>query len=141
MNRLTAQQSWPRTARLHASLWFALTLVLSGCSQSGEIRPPGDASAAREALSTVLQTWKEGRDAKSLQSGDPVYWVADEDWTAGKTLTDFRIGEKIEQHGGHWRICAELTLSASDGPARTETFCYAVTLSDAISIIRSDFRY
>jgi hypothetical protein len=141
MNGLSAQRSGPSTVQLQWWVWFASALVLAGCGQPAPMAPGGDAAAARKALSHALEAWKEGRDAKSLQSETPVYWVADEDWSEGRKLTDYQIGEEVEQSGGHWRICAQLTLSSSGGSERTEKFCYAVTLAEAISIIRSDFLY
>lgn len=127
--------------RLAVILFSGISIVLPGCSESPGIQPGGDAAAARDALTTALEAWKEGKDPNSLQSEDPAFWVTDEDWKLGKKLTDYRIAEEVEQSGGHWRVCAELTMSDSGQASSPEKICYAVTISEAISIIRSDFLY
>ena len=127
--------------RLAVILFSVISIVLPGCSESPGIQPGGDAAAARDALTTALDAWKGGNDPKSLQSGEKAFWVTDEDWKSGKKLTDYRIAEEVEQSGGHWRVCAELTISDSGQSASSERICYAVTIAEAISIIRSDFLY
>jgi hypothetical protein len=122
-------------------LLSGFAIVLSGCSESPGLQPGGDAAAAKEALTTALDAWKGGEDPKSLQSGEQAFWVTDEDWKSGKKLTDYRIAEEVEQSGGHWRVCAELTMADSGQASRPEKICYAVTIAEAISIIRSDFLY
>jgi hypothetical protein len=123
-------------------LFFLLMLILAestfiaGCSEPVEIQARGNADAAKSALANVLDSWKTGHPPEDLQSSDPAVWVADEDWEDKRKLSDYQIDSEPELNGGHWRVYVDLTL---DGNRRPLEACYAVTLGDSISIIRSDF--
>lgn len=59
-----------------------------GCGR-GETRPAGTPDDALEILATALDAWRDGRAPDELQSGDPAFYVADEDWESGKTLKSY----------------------------------------------------
>ncbi len=123
----------PRAALLLGVLLFA------GCGGRGEIRPEGDTATAKSALSSALDAWKAGETPNDLQSRSPVVWMGDEDWKAGRGLAAYEIDGEPELNGSHWRVYAKLTVSQDGKTSPPERVCYAVTLGDAVSIIRSDF--
>ena len=112
----------------------AVVVVTSGCGPS-EIRPEGDAAAARAAVADALEGWKTGETPEEMMSGSPALRVSDEDWRAGKKLVGFEIVDEPVQNGSHWRVYALLTLAN----ARPSRVCYAVTPGSPASVIRSDF--
>jgi hypothetical protein len=108
--------------------------VLVGCGQPGEIRPPGDAAAAKAALQTALDAWIAGQPPGETGSQASVIWT-DADWKAGKKLSAYQLVGEPEQNGGNWRIFVDLTLDSGKKPTRV---CYAVTLGEPTSILRGD---
>jgi hypothetical protein len=107
-----------------------------GCSSGGaEIRATGSLDDATTVLKQALDAWKSGTTAESLSTAEPKVVVADEDWTTGKKLTQFSIGEKGTENGGHWRIPVKLTI----GKEKSLNVHYAVTPGNPASVIRSDF--
>lgn len=122
---------------LRICLGLSLCLV-AGCGAPEEIRPQGDADAATSALVAALESWKAGNSPAESQAGQSVIWT-DEDWKAGRKLSAYQLVGEPQQNGGHWRVYAELTLAESGKTSKPTQVCYAVTLGEPTSIIRSDF--
>ncbi len=109
-----------------------------GCG-AGQIRVAGDADAARQALTQVLDAWKSGKSADDLKSGSPSVVAVDEDWAGGKELKSYELVEHPQENGSHWRVFANLTLATKGKTGKPEQVCYAVTLGSPTSVLRSDF--
>jgi len=112
--------------------------LVAGCGRPGAIRPQGDAAAAKAALQSALDAWKAGNSPADSQNGETVIWT-DPDWKGDRPLSDYQLVNEPERNGGHWRVYADLFLESKERkPTRTRV-CYAVTLGERTSIIRSDF--
>ena len=55
---------------------------------------------------------------------------------AGKVLT--MAGDPIE-NGSHWRVFAQIKTEGEDKQEKSERVCYAVTINEPMSVVRSDF--
>src|SRR5579862_6599468 len=76
---------------------LACALLVAGCSVKTE--SPVDAPRAQEALKTVLDGWKDGKDPSSFASASPAITVQDMDWIAGAKLVGYQVagdGRKAE---------------------------------------------
>ncbi len=112
--------------------------LLAGCGTPDEIRPQGDAAAAKAALQSALDAWKAGKPPAESQTGPALVWT-DEDWKADRKLSDYKLVGEPEQSGGHWRVYADLTLDEKAKKPTPTRVCYGVTLGEPTVIIRSDF--
>lgn len=121
-----------------AGLCLVLALGLPGCGQ-GKVPVIGESEKARETLAHSLEVWKSGKDAESLRTAEPEIVMVDENWKQEDELVRFEITEPPVENGSHWRVFAKLTLKKKGKAAREERVCYAVTLGDTVSILRSDF--
>lgn len=120
---------------VNVGLCLCLILV-AGCGGSPEeIRPEGDAAAAKAALQAALDAWKAGTSPAESGSSGAVIWT-DGDWQAEKKLSSYQLVEEPVQNGGEWRIFADLTLEGTGNkPTRV---VYAVTLGETTVILRGD---
>ena len=112
--------------------------LLAGCGTPEEIKPQGDADAAKAALQAALDAWKAGKPPAESQTAPALVWT-DEDWKAGAKLSDYHLVGDPEQSGGHWRVFADLTLEEKGKKSAPTRVCYGVTLGEPTVIIRSDF--
>jgi hypothetical protein len=115
-----------------------MAVVASGCGPS-EVRPPGDAVAARTTLTQVLDAWKAGKAPADLRSSDPAVYANDEDWAAGRKLSTYAIVGEPVQNGGEWRVFASLTLAGSGAPKSPQRVCYSVSPGSPANVSRSDY--
>lgn len=122
-----------------AIVWCAAMAGLAGCGGPEATVPEGDGSGARDMLVSVLEAWKGNKTRDELKSQSPPVWVADEDWEAGRTLSAYEIDGEPELNGSHWRVYVKLTISGETKDRPAQRVCYAVTLGDNVSVIRSDF--
>ncbi|MDB5353398.1 MAG: hypothetical protein JWN86_4645 [Planctomycetota bacterium] len=84
--------------RVQASALFAL-VILAGCGGGGGIAPVPSSDEARKSLQITLDAWKAGKPASSLEEGAPKIEAVDFDWKAGKTMTDYVIGDESPGEG------------------------------------------
>lgn len=123
-------------SRLTALMMACLFSI--GCGSPEEIRPQGDGASAKAALEAALEAWKAGKSPTESQTAHTLIWT-DDDWKAGRKLSDYQLVGEPELNGGHWRVYADLTLAPTGKNASATRVCYAVTLGEPTSIIRSDF--
>lgn len=125
-------------ARRAAILAAALLGLVVGCGQS-QVDPPAaiDAAAAKTALTAALDAWKDGSAADSLREKSPALLVADDDWTAGRKLTGYKISEQSEM-GLSQRFQVELQMIGDDGAGTTVEAIYRVATGDMVTISRDD---
>jgi hypothetical protein len=134
--------SYFQSIRFHSALAILILMIGwgTGCGTPKEIRPEGDEASAKAALEAALHAWKSGSSPTEIAAPGTVFWT-DEDWQAGQKLADYQVVDQAESNGGHWRVYANLTIQSNASqkkPTRTRV-CYAVTLGEPTSIIRSDF--
>ncbi|MBS0263249.1 MAG: hypothetical protein JSS02_15000 [Planctomycetes bacterium] len=98
----------------------------------------GDEDEATTVVAQALEAWQSGLKPDQLQQESPQIHVADEDWRAGQSLKSFAVQGAPLEAGGHWRVQAQLVLSA-DGKSETrKSVAYAVTLEPEITVLRAD---
>ena len=73
--------------------WVGLLIIAAlnlafGCGQTSVVPP---VMAARQALETALNAWKDGKTQQSLTVGTPVVNAVDSEWANGKKLASFEI--------------------------------------------------
>jgi hypothetical protein len=121
-----------------AAMALAFALGLQGCAKA-PIEVQGDSELASEVLKEALDRWKAGDKPDDLAQEKPAIFLADEDWKAGKKLKDYKVDENVVENGSHWRVFANLKLDSPQKGDANKKVCYAVTLGDSVSILRSDF--
>lgn len=128
---------------LKASLlltWTAFT-ILAGCNPGGStIQATGSEDQAKQAVQMVLDAWKLGTPLSEFSAAHPEFVVADQDWQGGTTLANYTLAEPATLNGSHWRQKAELQLKGKS-KSKPVVAIYAVTLTDKVVVLRSDFEY
>lgn len=120
-------------------LAILLAGVVSGCGGHSEMQLKGDTMGAGGALAQALEAWKAGTKPAELAQAIPPMVVVDEAWTAGDKLVSYTIeGDPIE-NGSHWRVFAQIKTAGEDQKEKSERVCYAVTINETMSVVRSDF--
>jgi hypothetical protein len=113
--------------------------LASGCGGHTEMKLKGDTMGAGGALTQALEAWKAGAKPAELTQAVPPMVVVDEEWNAGHKLLSYAIeGDPIE-NGSHWRVFAQIKTEGEDKQEKSERVCYAVTINEPMSVVRSDF--
>jgi hypothetical protein len=114
---------------------LALSLSLhSGCMSSGP--SPVDSSRARTALTTALDHWKSGGDAKSLESSGTPMVAQDHEWTGGAKLLDYEIlDEKTDGPNLRVKVKIKLSPQGSSKPVEKKA-SYVVGTSPSLTVFR-----
>ena len=132
----------PRTTRLslvRTGGLLMLMLMFSGCGGPATVKLLGDAERAQQALRQTLDAWATGQSPADLAATSPKVIVVDEDWKAGYSLASYELVGPAQQNGSHWRVFARIKLNGPKKSAKPENVCYAVTLGNVTSVLRSDF--
>jgi hypothetical protein len=125
-----------RTIRIPAVLLFLSACVAAGCGSHSPESYKTEESRAREALAASLEAWKGGKPVGPIGalSGGPKVQAIDSDWTAGKKLASYEIGE--ESPGADSmarRFSVKLTYEKQTQPIQAE---YHVVGVDPILVVR-----
>lgn len=91
-----------------------LLVATAGCGSSNAPLP--SEAEAKAALTTALDTWKNGKSASELVSATPPVQAVDQDWVAGKILESYTIGEESPGAAGNKTFSVTLTIKGSSGP-------------------------
>lgn len=127
-------QSWGRAGGL-----TMLMLMFCGCGGPATVDLLGDADKAQLALRQALDAWATGQSPADLAAASPKVIVVDEDWKAGHSLASYELVGSPQENGSHWRVFARIKLNGPKKSAKPENVCYAVTLGNVTSVLRSDF--
>lgn len=121
--------------RSRANAPMALLLALAAaCGCSPGAAHAVDPEAARAALKTTLDAWKEGKTPDSLQSGSPAIVAQDMEWASGAKLLDYSVvADKPADANLDARV--KLTISARGRKIEREAK-YLVTTSPAVTVFR-----
>lgn len=111
-------------------------LIVPGCGGQ-PAAPQGVDDDAGEAVTVVLDAWKEGMSFEDFRSSDPAFNVAEQDWQAGLTLKDYSLA-KAEPNGGNWRVSALITVVSAGKSEQQKRVSYDVTTEPAITVFRFD---
>ena len=113
----------------------AAFLALPGCGGSS-LPPPTDPARGREALKTVLETWKRGGTIDELKGANIV--VRDPDWSAGAKLTGYEIAPEDNHSGADLFVAVKLALVGPDGKPREKRANFKVALGASTVVIREE---
>jgi hypothetical protein len=116
-----------------ANLSLGLLLSVAGCA--GNIHGAGSEQAAREALGSALEAWKNGRTADDMRRGMPEVVVGDSAWKQGLKLSSYEIGKGMYD-GKNLRIPVTLTLVQPPRGIRKVEVNYIVGTSPVVTIFR-----
>ncbi len=117
---------------------LAVLVLAAGCSSS---QLPADDLAydsgrAKELLVTVLDDWKQRR-ALDPRRQTPIRF-ADDDWTAGLHLVDYRINEDGFPLRPFKNVKVALTLRDRQGNVLQKQAAYQIVLEPRPAVLRTD---
>jgi hypothetical protein len=124
------------------SIFSATAFVLAACLAAGCSSPSPESyqteeSRAREALEASLEAWKMGKPSGpvgALSGGGPQVQAIDSDWTAGRKLASYEIGEETPGADSMARrFSVKLTYDKQTQPIQAE---YHVVGVDPILVFR-----
>ena len=116
---------------------LALFLGLSqfGCSGEGPAAPV-DPQGARDALKTVLESWKKGDAVDMLKTASPPIVVQDFDWSGGSKLIAYEVTSEGKYDDANLRIPVTLTLQPPKGKEKKKKVSYVVGTSPSLTVFR-----
>ncbi len=119
--------------------WFLgsallLGILLVGCSRG----PTQNLAAARTALQTALDSWKNGEAAEALQSRNPAIAFTDDDYRAGHKLVSYEIAE-VRSAPEVVHCSASLSVQDRRGRTHSRKVVYAVALKNPVVIARDPY--
>jgi hypothetical protein len=109
-----------------------VAVVVSGCDRSARSLSL-DEPKAREACTTALNAWKEGKKPADLKPG---IVVGDETWDSGKSLSAFEILPDEKSDGTNLHIPVRLTLKDGKGKESKMEVLYIVGTSPVVTVFR-----
>lgn len=113
-------------------LLAAIAAAVCGCSAG--VAHPVDPEAARVALKTTLDAWKEGKTPDSLQAGSPAIVAQDVEWSSGAKLLEYAL---VTDKPADANLDARVTLTVSSkGKTRKRDARYLVTTSPSVTVFR-----
>jgi hypothetical protein len=113
-------------------------VLLVGCGPGDHTPAPApDLDQAREVVARALDQWKNSVKVEDVAQLEPPMHVSDHDWSAGRQLVEYRVGE-TSLHGNNAKIAVALTLKLPQGGAKKTSATYLVSTQPVISIVRSD---
>lgn len=115
----------------------AVCFALAGCS-SQALPPETDATKGREAMKTVLETWKRGGTEEELKAATPSIVARDPDWSAGSKLKSYEIADEDARSGVDLLLTVKLSLVRADGKFQEKTVRYSVGIGSSTVVLRSE---
>jgi hypothetical protein len=116
-----------------------LVLCVSAAGCPGGRPAAVDESAARQALTAALESWKNGEPYGGLKGRKPPIVVQDLDWETGRTLVDFEILDDGKGEHANLRVPVGLTLREAAGKEVKKRVKYVVGTSPVITVFRELF--
>ena len=113
-----------------------LAFLAFGCGRG--LPATTDVKSAKEALTTALDAWKDGKSNESLREATPPIDFRDVFWDKGSKLSKYSI-EKEETSGLAARFTVKLTVADKAGEARERTVTYNADSGKQRFVIRPDF--
>ena len=117
--------------------WLLLSVVcavLAGCEQNARSLTVSE-TTAREACTTFLSAWKEGKKAEDLA---PKIIGKDSDWESGRTLESFEILADERSDGANLYLKVRRKVKTPKGSVLDQEVEYVVSTSPVITVNRSD---
>jgi hypothetical protein len=118
-------------------VWLLFPLIPIGCGGISERPEPPDVGEARQILEVALDAWKQGR-VKSLGTRTPPVRLVDQDQSAGRGLSAYRLAGEPEAVGPTLNFPVELTLRGRRGSSRNVATVYQVVFAPEVAVLRND---
>jgi hypothetical protein len=123
------------TIRFSRSVLLLLCLIgVIGCERNARGLSV-DKAGARQACTTFLTAWKDGKKATDLK---PKITGKDSDWEAGKTLESFEILPEERTDGANLFLTVRRTIKAPEGASQQQEVGYVVGTSPIVTVFRTD---
>jgi hypothetical protein len=136
------------TTRSHQPLtldWIASTIpflalialfsiIAIGCEQNARSLSVNE-NMAREACTTFLAAWKDGKKAEDLA---PKIIGKDSDWETGRTLESYEILPEERSDGANLHFKVRRTIKTPKGTLLEQEVGYVVGTSPTITVFRTD---
>lgn len=126
-----------------ACVWVCMVLssvMLSGCGSSAYQSAPVDVAKARGVLEDVMESWKGGEAAESLQQQQPPVVVQDFDWIGGAKLLAYEIVNEDKAVNANLVAKVKLTLQDKQGAKVEKTVTYLVGTAPKLTVFRDSFQ-
>jgi hypothetical protein len=114
------------------------SLALTGCSTGSTLPPATDPAQGREALKTVLETWKRGGTIDELKRANPPIVARDPDWSAGAKLASYEITPDESRAGVDLVLTTKLSLVQPDGKTREKKAAFTVAIGSSTVVTRNE---
>ena len=113
----------------------ALALLVVGCSTGPPLPPQANPDEARAALTTALEAWKKGGNAReALAAGNPPIYFNDPRCGPDVRLVAYRLDEAHTGYGQSVQITVVLSFE-KDGRVVEKKATYMVDTAPAIVIV------
>lgn len=109
-------------------------LFVSGCQKTAR-NLSLDQPKAREACTTFLTAWKEGKQVADLK---PKIIGRDSDWELGKKLMSFEFLPEERSDGANLHLKVRRTVTDKEGREEIQEVAFVVGTSPVITVFRSD---
>jgi hypothetical protein len=116
----------------------AACLALAGCGAGSSLPPATDPAQGREALKTVLETWKRGGTIDELKTASRPITVRDPDWSAGAKLAGYEIAPEDERAGADLLLTVKLVLARPNEPPREKKVGFKVAIGSSTVVLRNE---
>jgi hypothetical protein len=117
-------------------LTVAILIVGSvGCSSTSV--PASDIAEAKKLVSTVLDSWKEGKTIAELKSRSPTIVVGEVLWEKQTGLQSYEIQGDGKMQGTNVRFTVLLNYT-TNGKKASRAFNYLVTTAPVLTFFRED---
>ena len=115
------------------SFFAYLSLLAVGCHKADvkDYIPPEE--AARKALTTALDAWKEGKTPDQVGAANPKIEVQDKQWSGGKKLSGYEIVGPTTGPDQNARFQVKLTF-----PDAAQEMTYVVLGKDPIWVFSEE---
>lgn len=118
---------------------ISIAAISSGGCGSGP-PPPADREAARDALRSALDAWRQGQPSDALSRAQPPIYVSDWRWRSGAKLLRYEIDEHDRAIGADRRWPVRLWIDNGRGKTVREPAAYNVGTHPAVTVARAGDR-
>jgi hypothetical protein len=95
-----------------------------------------DPDRARQAVETVLDSWKRGESIEAYQTDSAAVTVQDSDWQAGCVLMSYEVQDDDAQDEANLHCRVHLRLRDRDGREMDKQVTYVIGTSPAVTVFR-----
>lgn len=117
--------------------WLVCSALATGCGSGLYQSAPVDSSKARETLTYVMDSWKNGEALEDLEDEEPSVVVQDMDWKNGIKLMAYEVVGQAKEQGANLVATVKLTLKDESGTESEKTVSYTVGTAPVLTVFRN----